>query len=397
MKTIISFLFIILLTLQTMANNSYTKQWQKVDSLQNLGQLQSALDVVMAIYNQSKAVGHPDQTIRALLYKIRIGADFQENSYEKAIDFTLNELEDAETPVKQVLYSILAQLHWGLYQASSWQINQRTPVAGNASPDINTWDTRRFVEVCTNYYLLSVSEADALKNIQLSQFESILEEKKSTRKLRPTLFDFLVFRAIDFFSDERAAVTVPSNVFRMNDERYFYPVDEFVEIAIRTEDTLSFEYQALKLYQKVLQFHLTNKTDILPMIDADLARLKYIHRKSNVASKDEIYIDALRGMLLKYVNQPVFTEISYELASMLRTQGDKYKPLVSDDYKWQLKEALEIAESAVERFPESDGASNCKVLINQIKSPALNISANYAVTPRLPSLALIGSRNIDSL
>jgi hypothetical protein len=186
MKTIISFLFIILLALQTMANNSYTKQWQKVDSLQNLGQLQSALDMVMAIYSQSKAESHPDQTIRALLYKIRIEADFQENSYEKAIDFARNELEDAETPVKQVLYSILAQLHWSLYQSNSWQINQRTPLAGNASPDINTWDTRRFVEVCTNYYLLSVSEADALKNIPLGQFESILEEKKSTRNLRPT-------------------------------------------------------------------------------------------------------------------------------------------------------------------------------------------------------------------
>jgi uncharacterized protein YfaS (alpha-2-macroglobulin family) len=379
-----------------MANNSYTKQWQKVDSLQNLGQLQSALDAVMTIYSQSKTDGHPDQTIRALLYKIRIEADFQENSYEKAIDFAQNELVDAKTPVKQVLYSILAQLHWSYYQNNSWKINQRTPVAGNRSPDINTWDTRRFVEVSTNYYLLSVSEADALKNIPLGQFESILEEKKSTRNLRPTLFDFLVFRAIEFFSDERAAVTIPSNVFRMNDERYFSPIDEFVGIEILTEDTLSFEYQALKLYQKVLQFHQT-KTDVLPMVDADLARLKYIHRKSIIPSKDELYIDALRSMLLNYRDQPVSAEISYELASMLRTQGNKYNPLVSEAYKWQLKEALEIAESAVERFPDSDGANNCKVLINQIKSPALNVTANNAVTPRLPSLALVGYRNIDSL
>jgi hypothetical protein len=115
MKTISSFIIIILLALQTMANNSYSKQWQKVDSLQNLGQLQSALDVVMTIYSKSKTDGHPDQTIRALLYKIRLEADFQENSYEKAIDFAQNELEDAETPVKQVLYSILAQLYTGVF------------------------------------------------------------------------------------------------------------------------------------------------------------------------------------------------------------------------------------------------------------------------------------------
>jgi uncharacterized protein YfaS (alpha-2-macroglobulin family) len=270
-------------------------------------------------------------------------------------------------------------------------------VAGSLSPDINTWDTRRFVEVSTNYYLLSVSEADALKNIPLGQFESILEEKKSTRNLRPTLFDFLVFRAIEFFSDERASVTIPSNVFRMDEEKFFAPVDEFVGIEILTEDTLSFEYQALKLYQQVLQFHLTNKKDIMPLVDADLARLKYIHRKSAVASKDEIYIEALRKMYLKHGDQPVSAEIAYHLASMLRTQGYKYKPLVSDDYKWQLKEALEIAESAAKRFPDSDGAKNCSVLVDQIKSSQLNITANHAVTPRLPSLALVGYRNIDSL
>jgi hypothetical protein len=210
------------------------------------------------------------------------------------------------------------------------------------------------------------------------------------------MFDFLMFRAIEFFSDERASVTIPSNVFRIDDERYFSPVDEFVLIGIKTDDTLSFEYNALKLYQKVLQFHLT-KTDVLPMVDADLARLKYIHRKSAVASKDEIYIEALRKMYLKYGDQPVSAEIAYHLASMLRNQGYKYKPLVSDDYKWQLKEALEIAESAAKRFPNSDGAKNCSVLVDQIKSSQLNITANHAVTPRLPSLALVGYRNIDSL
>jgi hypothetical protein len=82
------------------------------------------------------------------------------------------------------------------------------------------------------------------------------------------------------------------------------------------------------------------------------------------ASKDEIYIEALRKMYLKYGDQPVSAEIAYHLASMLRTQGYKYKPLVSDDYKWQLKEALEIAESAAKRFPDSDGAKNCSVLVD---------------------------------
>lgn len=397
MRTIFSFLIIILLAHQAMANNSYTAQWQKVDSLENIGQMQSALDVVMEIFNQSKSNGHPDQTIRALLYKIRLEASFQENYFETAIDFTKNELNNAETPVKQVLSSILAQLYWDYYQNNSWQINQRTPLLGNLSPDIKTWDTRRFVEVSTNYFLLSVSEPDLLRKTPLSRFENILEEKKFTRKLRPTLYEFLAFRVIDFFSEEMASVTVPSNVFKVDDERYYAPADEFVKIQLKTDDPLSFEYHTLKLYQHVLQFRLEQITDIEALVDADLNRLQYVHRKNILPAKDEIYIGALRNMYQKYSDHPVSTEIAYQLASMLSVQGNKYNPHVSDQHKWKLKEALEIAENAIERFPETDGANNCSVLIKQIKSPQLNITANYAVTPRIPSLALVGYRNIDSL
>ena len=397
MKTIFNCALIIFLALPAKANDYYTARWQKVDSLQNLGQLQSALDEVMEIYSLSKAENRHDQTIRSLLYKFRIEAQYQENNYEQAIDFTLKELVSAETPVKQLLHSILARLYWDFFLVNNWKIIARTPLAGNLSPDINTWDTHKIVEVCTNNILLSVSEPDKLKNIPLEQFESILEEKNNTRKLRPTLFDFLLFRAIDFFSDERASVTVPSNYFKVDDKAYFAPVEDFIRMKIQAEDSLSFEYQALKLYQQVLQYHLSKDGNVLSLIDADLARLQYIYRKSTLADKDELYIRSLRAMYEKYIEHPVSVEIAYQLASILRSKGYKYKPLVSDDFKWHLKEAVEIAESAVERFPDTDGASNCKVLIEQIKSPALNISANNAATPRLPSLAMVGYRNIDSL
>lgn len=397
MKKIFSSILLITISLLTMAQTSNSRQWQKVDSLENLGQPQSALKIITEIYNQSKTQGNSGEMLKALLYKIKLEAAYQENSFQSAIAFAHKEVETAQEPVKQVLNSILGNLYWDYYQNNSWQINQRTPLAGNLSPDIDTWDTRRFVEVCTNYYLESVSGAELLQTIPLKQFEAILAEIKDSRIFRPTLYDFLVFRAINFFSDERASVTQPANVFRIDNPGYFAQAEEFVKMNIATDNQESFDFLALKLYHNVLENNLGKPENKVPYVDADLARLQFVYNKSIVPGKDDLYQEALQKLYSKYTGDTVSSEIAFVLASFIRQQGLKYNRLTSDDYKWKIKEALEIAEKNVAQFPETVGAKNCKVLINDIKVPFLNIIANSAVIPGEPSLTFLEYRNIDKV
>jgi len=397
MRTAIISLFIILISYNTMAQKDYNKEWKTIDSLQNLGQTQSALDVVMTIYHKSKTESLSDQTIKALLYKIKLESEFQEESFEKAIAFTQVELENSQQPVKQLLYSILAQLYWDYYSNNSWQIDGRTTMIGEKSADITTWDSKKFVEECTEFYSLSLTDAGILKNTSLSSFESILESKKNTRKLRPTLFDFLAFRAVEFFASERAGVTIAANSFKINIPDYFAPAAEFIQLQLRAEGTKSFEFYALSLYQEILSFHINDLKDFSALIDADLARLEFVFQKSTLPNKDNLYKKALKDLGEKYKNHPFSATVWYELAVQLNESGSKYKPLVSDDYKWDKKEALNIAENATKSFPESDGANNCRNLIEQIKTPFLQITSNYAVRPLKPSLVLVDYKNIEKL
>jgi hypothetical protein len=397
MKVIFIVIICFTLTLPTMAQKKYSEQWQKIDSLQKLGQVQSALSEVMFVYAGSKEEGNDSQMLKALLYKIMLEAEYQEDSFEQALAFATHELESAKSPVKQVLYSIIAQVYLDYYSENRWQISDRTPVAGDPSPDMATWDARRFVEICTEFFLLSVSEPDILKNTPLGQMEGIIVEKRNTRNLRPTLYDFLAFRAVDFFSGEMWSYTEPSNVFRMDSVAFFAPAKDFIEWDIISEDQRSFDFLTLKLYQEILRFHISNKDDVFPLVDADLARLAFVYRKSTYPEKDQIYIRALRQLAEIHKDSPVSADIIWQLALQLRTQGYKYQPLISDAHKWDVKEALEIAENVARQFPDTDAAKNCLVVAGQIKSPSLRLTASSQVVPGLPALTLVDYRNVDSL
>ena len=81
MKRIISFIFLIS-SLVAASQNRYANDWQKVDSLSNLGQLQSALEIVNRISDETKASGLTDQFVKATIYRMKLEADFQEDFYK---------------------------------------------------------------------------------------------------------------------------------------------------------------------------------------------------------------------------------------------------------------------------------------------------------------------------
>lgn len=397
MRNILFTSLILLLTFQTMAQKKYTRQWAMADSLENLGQAQSALNVVTQIFAEGKAEGNHPQAIKAMMYRIRIESGFSEDYFSNAITLLSSELEAAAAPVRQVLSSILAQVYWEYYRNNQWEINQRTPLAGDNPGEISTWDARKFVSVTTGLYRQSLLEPALLQQTDIGAFEAILEKNKETRNLRPTLFDFLAFRAIDFFSSERASIIRPAAQFDTRDARYFGPVATFASFELASADPLSFEFQAMQLFQQLLRFRLSGSATPEPLVDTDLLRLAYVHRISTLPEKDSLYIQALRQLYTLHEGHPVSAEVAFALAGQLRSLGFTYQPLVSDQHKWTVKEALELAEMTAAKFPETDGGKNCSVLAKEIRSSMLRITANGQVVPKRPSLASVEYRNVDTL
>lgn len=404
MKRIISFIFLIS-SLVAASQNRYASDWQKVDSLSNLGQPQSALEIVNRISDETKASGLTDQFVKATIYRMKLEADFQEDFYKTAIERTKSEIQQAKAPEKQILSSVLAELYWRYFQNNRWNILNRSETYGFVPDDMATWDARKLVSACMENYQQSLSDKDLLQKTAISSFSEILIKQVDSEKFRPTLFDFLAHRAIDFYSSSDAGLTKPANTFSMNSADFLKIASGFSAINLVSPDDFSFEFQALKLYQEVVNLHL-NDTDPTALIDADLERLSFVHEKSSLPEKDSLYLTALEQMGTRYKNHPSATEISYKIALQLDNEDVVAEPYSnettenqsnSSSKKWNKKRAVEICKAAITLFPESFGAKNCRSLLESILQPSLSITASNAILIGKPSLALVTYRNVPKV
>ncbi len=404
MKTIFSIL-IFFFSLTVMSQNQYIWEWQQVDSLSGIGQSQTALNIVVAIYDQARSANQGDQLIKAWLYRMKLKSDFEEDYFENSISQTKLEIQSAKAPAKQILHSILAELYWRYYQNHRWQILNRSETSSFIADDIKTWDLKRLVTACMNQYTLSLTDKDLLKSVPVSSYSEILIKQDDSEKFRPTLFDFLVYRAIDFYSSSEAGLTKPANTFLMDKEEYFAPAADFVALQITSPDSLSFDYQAIKLYREIIGFHMDDK-DPSALVEAEIERLSFVHDKSVLPEKDSLFLVALYLLENQVKNHPSSTEVSFAIATQLNGYTEEAVPFIdkneqaessTEAHKWDKKQALGICEAAINRFPESFGAKNCRVLMEEIKQPYLSVTTNYASILGKPSLALVSFKNVNKV
>ncbi len=373
----------------------FEKQWKKADSLSNLGQPRSALEVLNEIANLAQAENNLPQIIKTALYRIKLTADFEEDFSEKAIAEIKNRLETAKSPEKQILNSILGELYKGYFEDNRYKILDRTSVNADLE-DIKTWNADKILTEANNYYLASLEDSDELQKIRIETFGVILLQEKGSKKFRPTLFDFLAYRAYDFFNDEESGLTKPSNQFKISSTEFFSPAEKFAKIPPPNEAILSNDFYATRILQLIIAFH---QTDNYPqaLIDADLTRLRYVHENSVIENKDSLYIEALIKLEETFKTSPHSATVMFEIARFYQEQGNEFDTDFPEKYRWDLKKASGYCEKAMNAFPESDGAKNCGILLESIHKPTIGLIAEKEVLPGKPSLIKASWKNFDKL
>ncbi|HEY1039996.1 MAG TPA: alpha-2-macroglobulin family protein, partial [Bacteroidia bacterium] len=227
--------------------------------------------------------------------------------------------------------------------------------------------------------------------------EIIIKGSAEARVFRPTLYDFIANRALDFYESGEADINRPANQFSMNDSVYFSNAGQFAEIEIKNpDDTLNLKYYALKIYQDILKFHLNDKAPEA-LIDADLNRLNFVNNQSKNERKDSLYLRSLHYIAEKHKTSASSAEALLKIARWYNSNAHLYKPLVSDDYKWYNKKAIAYAEKAIALFPESYGAKASKPLIENIKLKSMSLVAEDVNEPGKPARALLNYNNIGKV
>ena len=374
----------------------FERSWEKVDSLDARRLYKSASAEVDKIYSQAKKENNQPQVIKALIYKAKYINHIEEESYVKIIKLYEEEINQAAFPAKNILTSMLAEFYWQYYENNRWRILDRGEVtAGEKPEDISTWSGRAFVEKVVQLYNSSLQNSDSLKQMDVRSIEPILITQPHSQNYRPTLFDFLAHRALDFYKNEEASIRKPVYAYKMDDPALFFPPQAFVNQNFETKDTTNLKYQAVKIFQQLTDLHLQDTTDTAPLLLLTLERLKFAYENAVLPNKGALYQQALEELNKHIEKGPLQAEILYHLALYHFELGQHYDPLQSDNFKWEKSIALKNILEAEAKNPDSIVAQQLLALKNQILQKQLQVMVEEVNLPEEPFRSLISFTNVS--
>ncbi len=392
---------------QTSMTTKYDSKWKSVEAAFQKGLNKTAQTEIESILKLAKAENNAEQTIKALCnYRVSL-RDRDEKSRLNDILFFEKELKEAKFPTKQILQSMLGDLYWTYYQENRWKILDRTTIEIpnekkiNSNIDIETWSADDFYNKAFENYTTSLSESEKSKTFPLKNLNLILDKGKNTETLRPTLYDLLVHRAIDYFTNEENEITKPAYAFEINDEKAFADASIFSKTTFNTSDKTSQKYNVLKLYQDIIGFHLAD-ADPSALIDIDITRLQFVKDKSILQNKNELYFDALKSISTNYPNN---TQAGMAMVLMAETftQGQARRgkrgsqPQVKNEDNINYVEAKKLCDAVIEKFPKTEASSRAESLLQQIEQRSLGINVEKVIIPNQPSLAKISYKEVKTL
>ncbi|HEY9340980.1 MAG TPA: MG2 domain-containing protein, partial [Hanamia sp.] len=374
---------------------NYTSQWKKVEDFQKKGLTKSALEEVDKIFSMAKRNNNDPQIIKSLLFKINLQQNIQEDASVKSIDSLEKEIVIAKEPAKSILQSIAAQMYWNYFQQNRYKFYQRTNTENFDKKDIATWTTDDLHKKIGDLYLASLKNEMLLQQTQLEPLDAIIL-KGNVRNLRPTLFDLLAHRALDYFKNDERDITRPAYAFEIKDTIAFAPVNEFIKEKFITKDSASLHQKALLIFQELLSFH---EKDNNPnaFIDADMERINFVNQYGVMQNKEALFINALKNVSEKYSNNPASAQATFLIAQTIyhkAIEANQNKDTVSN---YTVKKAKEILAELIKKYPKSEGGINAQNLLNSILHPTINLTTEKVNAPAQPFRTLVTYQNFNTL
>ncbi len=383
------------LTAQTTPHD-YDKSWKKVDSLiSKKGLTQSALQGVTIIYTLAKKEKSDAQVIKALLYRMSLQEMNREDAAQKNIADLENEMKTAPDPAKAILLSIDAERYWNYFQQNRYKLYDRTNTTQFAKQDIATWGMDDFHKKISELYLASIKNEKLLQQTKLEPFDAIII-KGNVRHLRPTLYDLLTHRALDYFKNNERDINRPAYAFEINKAEAFSDKSVFAYYHFKTADSSSLQFKALQLFQQLLLFHAADaKPDAL--IDVDIERLEFVHQYSVLENNEELYTYALQNLTDRYGDQPAAAQAWYLQAVQYSAKASAYNPPKDTANRYAYMQAKAICEKVIQQKDSSEGKSSCLNLLQDIIGKEVSLQAEKVNVPDQPFRILVSYRNFSKL
>lgn len=262
--------------------------------------------------------------IKALIGKMKDQLEVNEDDFPALIKEVENYAAECKDPASTaILHSMIAEMYNRYYIQKRWKINQRTDLVGYVPEDIREWTANLFTTKIKEELTISLQPANLLQQTPISAFKALLDTGKDTPALRPTLYDFLAFRALDI---------APSTEVYEELIAYLNTQPDKKAVVLTSLDYLQFKYSSLyqekerKEYRAALDSLLkvyADKDYSVEIVAAQLNTPAYVNDYTNRAKTDSIQTAAYnlcKETITRFPNYERIGLIKNRLAEMQNPQ-----------------------------------------------------------------------------
>ena len=398
LKHSLSILMIILFSNFTSAQApDYKTLWNKVEKLEVEGLPKSALQIVEAISTKAKKDKNHPQLIKTILFKSKFALVLEEDAQLNIINDFKHDIEQSSFPTKNILENILANLYWQYFNQHRWQFYNRTKTSDKVdSNDFRTWDLQTLFNEIHIHYQKSLQNGLMLQLEPLGQYNVLLNEHKGSKIYRPTLFDFLSHNALQFYKSNETHIAKPAYKFEIDNSTFLGDAGMFSTLKIESKDSTSLQLNALKIYQDLIRFHFKDKNKAA-LVDVNIDRLKFVNQHATFNNKQVHFLNALKVESERLKAHEVSGLYDYEIASVYNQQSEEYQPNNKEENRWKAKEAIDICNHVVRKFPKSTGAEKCNILKQHIEQQSLQITTENFLPILQNARLLVRYKNLNEL
>ncbi len=343
-------------------------QWKAVEEAIQKGLPRTAITNLEPIIAGALKDKNYAEAVKAIGEKIALEGNVQGNKPEEKITRLQAEIAKAPAEMVPLMDTLLAEWYWQYFQRNRWRFMQRTATAQAPGKDFTTWDLPRlFAEIDRQFQKALKAEA-ILKATPISAWNDLLLKGTMPDSYRPTLYDFIVYEALSFYTTGEQAGARPENTFQLSAET---PILDAAEKFLAWkpgaapgasgEDKFTPELRAIALYQDLLRFHQKDAAPRAAFAAADLERLTWGWNASFGENKSQRYAAALENFIKASSGTEVSTLAIERAARLKQSEGD-------------LVAARNLAISGAETFPQSPGAKLCHNLIQEIEAKSASIA-----------------------
>ncbi len=376
----------------------YDKLWDKIDSLEIIGRTDSANKLTKELIKVAANNKEYSNLLKGKLFYYK----FYQINHEDSNQYILNDLNKwiskLPSPYKNILRSYKADFIMDYYRQNRWKLKNRSKIDNPKEDELGTWSMETLQDTIKYAFERSLEEKEVLISTSNSEISLLLDSNLLTRKYHPSVYDLLVSRLLEFYSESSFFTNEFTKVdFNWENPKLFSSSLEFSSIIF--PEIQSSGLRSLKLFQQIEQIHLQDK-DPQSLIYWKIERLKFLKNKLDKEKSDILYLNALKELSENYKNKDIEAFILYEIAyhyysnSDSRTNTNIKTELLYPNY---LKSAIDIINHLIANFPNTSYAQKAISLKTTINAPVLNSKVPSYLAVNEPGRIFISFKNIDTL